>query len=591
MPDIIQLLPDSVANQIAAGEVIQRPASVVKELVENSIDSGADDIKIIIKDAGKTLIQIIDNGCGMSETDARLAFERHATSKIRKAEDLFTIQTMGFRGEALASIAAIAHVELKTKRTEDDLGTFLQIAGSELIGQEAISCSNGSNMFVKNLFFNVPARRKFLKTQGTELRHIIDEFHRLALANPNISFSLNHNDSEIYVLSPGNRRQRVVNIFGKGINHNLVSLETNTSIVKIEGFIGKPEFAKKTGGQQFFFVNNRFMKHPYFYNAVMNAYTNILPPESIPSFFIYFSIDPKHIDINIHPTKTEIKFEDEKYIWQILQATVKESLGKFNIVPSINFDLEHAIEIPLRGNQTVLTQPEIKIDSDYNPFEQEQKSQSGYKGYKFESVRNWEKLYAGKENSENTEFFDDIHRIFQFRNKYIITPVKSGLMFIHINRASERIFYEYFISNSENKSVPTQKLLYPKTIELNHSDSVLLKEKMDEIRLFGFNIDEFGKNTFIINGLPDGINDENIPSLIESILENYKTSNVNAGQSWKENTALILAKTHSNRSEKRMTAEEMKNIIDRLFACKQTSFTQDGKKIIYIFSDEEIEKS
>ncbi len=404
MSDIINLLPDSVANQIAAGEVIQRPASVVKELVENSVDAGSTSIIVNIREAGKNLIQISDNGSGMSETDARMAFERHATSKIKNANDLFAIRTMGFRGEALASIAAIANVELKTKKKDNDLGVAINISGSEVISQEPVSCSDGSNFLIKNLFFNVPARRKFLKKNSTELKHIITEFQRIALVHPEIAMTLQHNDAEIYNLPISNHHERIVNIFGKGIKQNLISIETETTVISIKGFIGKPEFARKTSGEQYFFINDRYMKHPYFYKAVLLAYENILPPDTVPSFFLYFDADPSTIDINIHPTKTEIKFEDERAIWQIVQASVKQSLGKFNIVPSIDFDQESILDIDYSTKNKEIRQPSIEINHSYNPFEEEQKprpnSSSGYsrKEEKSKSM-NWESLYSGFEKS------------------------------------------------------------------------------------------------------------------------------------------------------------------------------------------------
>jgi len=367
MADIIQLLPDSVANQIAAGEVIQRPASVVKELTENAVDAQANSITVNIKDAGKTLIQIIDNGTGMSETDARLAFERHSTSKIQNANDLFSIQTMGFRGEALASVAAIAHIELKTKQTHQEIGTNIQIEGSEVVSQEPTSCTTGSNFAIKNLFYNVPARRKFLKSNTAEFGHIINEFQRVALANPGIEFKLYHNDSEVYILPKSNIRQRIISIFGKKINQNLIPLETLTSIVKIKGFIGKPENAKKKPGEQFFFINQRYMKNPYLNKAILNAYEQILPPDTIPSYFLYLETDPATIDVNIHPTKTEIKFENQQAIWQFLHASVKESLGKNNIVPSIDFEQEQSFDIPVVSKDTHINTPKIKIDPTFNP--------------------------------------------------------------------------------------------------------------------------------------------------------------------------------------------------------------------------------
>ncbi|MGM0621574.1 MAG: DNA mismatch repair endonuclease MutL, partial [Bacteroidota bacterium] len=466
MSDIIQLLPDAVANQIAAGEVIQRPASVVKELVENALDSGADDIVIHIKDAGKTLIKITDNGCGMSPTDARMAFERHATSKILSANDLFCIRTMGFRGEALASVAAIADVELRTKRMEDEVGTLIHIVGSEVKTQEPVACNNGTTITVKNLFYNVPARRKFLKSNTTELKHIINEIQRVALPNPEIKFSFYHNYSPLYELVKTNFRKRIVDVFGKTINQSLVPVKEETSLVNITGFIGQPKFARKTTGEQFFFVNKRYMRHPYFHRAVMQAYEKVLPPETFPSYFLFLDLDPSGIDINVHPTKTEIKFENESTIWQIIHAAIRESLGKHNVVPSIDFDQSGSIDIPVpekeKGDRSY---PEIKIDPGYNPFEQEKEISPGIRGQSNRDNRNlehWEDLYSGAETNNREEqsqlsFKGDEQeprqteekysgkKVLQLKQKYILTPVKSGVMIIDQKRAHERILFEKFM--------------------------------------------------------------------------------------------------------------------------------------------------
>jgi DNA mismatch repair protein MutL len=482
MTDIIHLLPDSVANQIAAGEVIQRPASVIKELVENAIDAGASTIQVLVKDAGRTLIQIIDNGKGMSETDARLSFERHATSKIKTADDLFSLSTMGFRGEALASIAAIAQVELRTRREEDELGILIEVAGSRVEKQEAVSCSKGTMFSVKNLFFNVPARRKFLKANSTELNQIINEFNRIAIIYPQISFSLTHNDSLIYQLSESSLRQRIVSIFGKTINQQLLSIETQTSLVTISGFIGKPESAKKQMHNQYFFVNGRYMRHPYFHKAVMQAFDRMLAPETSPSYFISFSIDPSNIDVNIHPTKTEIKFENEQAIWSIILASVREALGKFNVVPGIDFDQENAAEIPVLNTQTDIKVPTTGFNPEYNPFKQNSESPS----YKRENL-NWEKLYEGFESdkggidetttqsnltfssNESTLLFrneDICSDYFQFRGKYIFTSVKSGLMLIDQHRAHMRILYEQYLQSIKLQKGVSQQMLFPELLEL-----------------------------------------------------------------------------------------------------------------------------
>ena len=515
MADIIHLLPDSVANQIAAGEVIQRPASVIKELVENAIDAGASQIRINIKDAGRTLIQIIDNGSGMSDTDARMSFERHATSKIKSANDIFAIRTMGFRGEALASIAAIADVELRTKEHDKDLGTFIHISGSVIISQEPISCDNGTNFQIKNLFFNVPARRKFLKSNPAELKHIINEVQRVALANPEISITLHHNGSSIYELNGSNKRVRIVSMFGKSINQSLVPIDTETSLAKITGYIGQPQHAKKKMGEQFFFVNQRFMKHPYFHRAIMQAYEKILPPDAIPSYFIYFDINPADIDVNIHPTKTEIKFENESAIWQILHASVREALGKFNVVPSIDFDQAGSVDIPMPLHDfSEVTIPEIKVNPNYNPFETSTPTKNYSGGSSSSSYRpreqavpgNWQSLYKGLEKETHTseipidepvqfrmEEQQNTKISVQFKNKYILTPVKSGLMVIDQKRAHERILYERLMQVLESHEVASQQHLFPETFELNASDATLLTSILPDLRALGFDVREFGR--------------------------------------------------------------------------------------------------
>ena len=506
MPDIIKLLPDSVANQIAAGEVIQRPASVVKELMENSVDAGAGIINVIIKDSGRTLIQVIDDGSGMSETDARLSFERHATSKITSAQDLFAIRTKGFRGEALASIAAVSMVELKTRKKEDDTGTMIMINGSKVEKQEPCSCPEGSGFSVKNLFFNIPARRKFLKSDNTEMRHIITEFQKIVIAHPAIRFSLSHNDNEIYNLGAGNLRQRIIGVFGKQINNDLITLDTATTLINIKGFIGKPENARRTYGEQFFFVNNRFMKHPYFHKAVAEAYQNILPPEAIPSYFIFMEIDPASIDINIHPTKTEIKFEDERSIWQILMASVREALGRFNIVPSLDFEGEGLIDIPVRSVfKDIPDPPAIEIDPQYDPFAGDEKTSnqnSIIERFERENNSDWEKLYSALEREEpRSAMIESERRFFQIKNKYIICPVKSGLMIIDQKRAHERILYERFLENLESNRNISQTELFPVNLELNPADIFVLKEIEDEIRLLGFNF-RITDNMISVTGRP-----------------------------------------------------------------------------------------
>ncbi len=614
MSDIIQLLPDSVANQIAAGEVIQRPASVVKELVENAIDSGATQITVNIKDAGRTLIQVTDNGCGMSDTDARMAFERHATSKIRSANDLFSIRTMGFRGEALASIAAIADVELHTRQLDQEIGTYIHINGSKLTAQDPESCSSGSNFLIKNLFFNVPARRKFLKANSTELKHIINEIQRVSLANPEISISLFHNQQPVYELAKDdNIRKRVVAIFGRNIAQSLIPVETDTSLIRIRGYIGQPKFARKTFGEQFFFVNKRFMKHPFFHRAVTQAYEKILPPDSIPSYFLYFEVDPGNIDINIHPTKTEIKFEDESAIWQIIQASVREALGKFNVVPSIDFDQAGSIEIPLpprSGDQ--IRPPEIKIDPTYNPFntDKKQDSRSGsIPSYGTTQTRYWEKLYDDFERNKGEkdvfpgeeetlpETVEIKHEeafsgktCFQFKNKYILTPVKSGLMVIDQRRAHERILYENFMSVLESNFIASQQQLFPETFNLNAADAELLRSLLDDLKSLGFDIREFGKDTFIINGTPGTLDSTSPVEIIESLLEDIKSTAADLKEKAREKVAASLARASAIPYGYTMKTEEINQLIDQLFACTTPNFSPAGKQVLTIIPVEQFEK-
>lgn len=611
MSDIIQLLPDSVANQIAAGEVIQRPASVVKELVENALDAGATEITIHVKDAGRTLIQINDNGCGMSPTDARMAFERHATSKISSANDLFCIRTMGFRGEALASIAAIADVELRTKKVEDEVGTFIHIVGSEVKTQEATACNNGTGFMIKNLFYNVPARRKFLKGNTTEIKHIIWEVQRIAIPNPEIKISLFHNNSPIYELPKTNHRKRIVDLFGKGINQSLVQVNEETSLVKVFGFVGQPKFARKTIGEQFFFVNGRFMRHPYFQKAVMQAYQQLLPPDTFPSYFLFFEIDPANIDINVHPTKTEIKFENERDIWTIIHAAVRESLGKHNVVPSIDFDQNGIIDIPvpLKSRHNIQF-PEIQINRGYNPFEPAKAPSMGNLGRVQPEKKNldrWEDLYNGTQlklkpidvadsKKEEEPFLLPAgqfsgKKTLQLKQKYILTPVKSGLMIIDQKRAHERILFEKFMEVLKSDSVASQQLLFPQTIELNPADAAILQSILPELLSLGFDIRDFGKNTFIISGTP-GVLDVSSPELIvEKLLEEYKNSPVDARSKAKEQIAISLAKASALDYGSDLKQEEIDHLIDQLFACATPNFSPDGKKVLTIFPTTDIEKS
>ena len=611
MADIIRLLPDSVANQIAAGEVIQRPASVVKELMENAIDSGSTVISILVKDGGKTSIQVIDNGCGMSETDARLAFERHATSKIKEAKDLFEIRTMGFRGEALASIAAVASVTLKTRKSDDELGTEIQISGSEVRLQEPVHCPAGSNFLVSNLFFNVPARRKFLKNASTEFRHIVEEFMRVAISHPDVEFGLIHNDSEIYKLPLSILKQRIIHIFGRSVNANLIPVEADTSIVKVRGFIGRPEYAKKKFGEQYFFINNRYVRHPYFHRAVMNAYDQILQPDHIPSYFIFFESDPKNIDVNIHPTKTEVKFEDEQAVFQIVKATVREAIGKTNIAPSIDFDNEESIKIPFIRKDADVKPPEIPVNPEYNPFDdgyqKNAESKTGRSLYKKAKIPDWEKFYEGfKSESNHPESFkildkheqqsaspdNQMHPVtfLQVKKRYIITAVKSGVMIIDQKRAHERILYEKLIHSLANNFSIAQQTLFPETIELDQHDYSLLNEIFDDVTAIGFDISNFGNCTIVVNGCPADIRNPEPKTLIESILEGYRDTKEDIKKNTKEKVARCLAKSSAIGYGVVLSHPEMQVLVDQLFACENPNYSPSGKKIISIIDLQELEK-
>lgn len=604
MSDIIQLLPDSVANQIAAGEVIQRPASAVKELVENALDAGADEIVIYIKDAGKTSIKIVDNGCGMSPADARMAFERHATSKISSANDLFSIRTMGFRGEALASVAAIADVELRSKRPEDEVGIYIHITGSAVISQEPVACNNGTAIIVKNLFFNVPARRRFLKSNTTELKHIINEIQRVALPNPDIRFLFYHNYALLYDLGKSNIRRRIADIFGKNINQSLIPVGEETSLVKIAGYIGQPKYARKTMGEQFFFVNKRYMRHPYFHKAVMQAYEKLLPSDSFPSYFLMLDIEPGEIDINIHPTKTEIKFENDSAIWQIINATVRESLGKHNIVPSIDFDMEGSVEIPIRKKYSgEISFPEVVTDPDYNPFTEKGSGTGRQREYFRVGADHWESLYNPPDTGDQSRiaFKGDEDqkmpggeytgkKVLQLKQKYILTPVKSGIMVIDQKRAHERILYEKFMEILKTESIVSQQELFPQKIELDTADSLLLKSILDDLLALGFDIREFGTNTFVVNGTP-GLLDTSTPQMIvEKLLEEYKNSPVDAQAKVREQVAGSLAKASALDYGIELKREEADRLIDKLFACETPNYSPDGKKVLTIIPLGDIEK-
>jgi DNA mismatch repair protein MutL len=609
--DVIQLLPDSVANQIAAGEVIQRPASVVKELMENSLDSGAGEVIIHIKDAGKTLIQITDNGCGMTPTDARMAFERHATSKIRQANDLFAIRTLGFRGEALASVAAIADIEMRTRRYEDETGTFLHIIATNVISQEPVACQHGTTILVKNLFFNVPARRKFLKSEAYELKNIISEVQRVAIPNPEIAFQLYHNNTLLHDLPSGNIMKRIVGIFGKNISHCLIPVNSVTSVVTVTGFTGLPKFARKTMGEQFFFTNRRFMRHPWFHKAVMQAYEKLLPTDAFPSYFLFLEVDPGCIDINVHPTKTEIKFEDENAIWQIIHAAIRESLGKNSIVPSIDFDQQGSIEIPIPPKErSGVPEPMIFLNPDYNPFNLPDQSDfmpdlSSWR--ERTNLRNWDQLYEGM-NQDPSLFRQNIspqnqeirlpdspyqvsgRKVFQLKQKYLVFPVKSGMMVIDQRRAQERILFERFLEILRTDQVASQQLLFPHTFELNNADAGLLKELLPDLQALGFDIREFGKDTFIINGVPGILETSSPVSIVEKLLEEFKNSPVNARIRMHEQVAGSLARASAMNYGEDLLPIEMEQLVDQLFACSSPNFTNDGKTVLTIIPMEDIDK-
>lgn len=612
MSDIIHLLPDSVANQIAAGEVIQRPASVLKELVENSIDAGATFIQILIKDAGRTLIQVVDNGKGMSETDARMAFERHATSKITDAADLFSLKTMGFRGEALASIAAVAQVELRTRRAEDELGVFVEIAGTRVFKQEMVQCDTGTAFQVKNLFFNVPARRRFLKSDNVEKSHILTEFYRIALVNSNVAFALFDGDDEMFQLPASNNKVRIENIFGKNAKkrwqQQLLTIETSTNLVSINGYVGKPEFAQKSA-IQYFFVNGRYMRHPYFHKAVLLAYNQMIQANESPNYFIYLEVDPQTIDVNIHPTKTEIKFENEQAIWSILSASIKESLGKFNIIPSIDFDQEGALEMPTSMSIENVRPPQTNFNPNYNPF--------GTSAYKRPAL-DWENLYGNFEKKTETiesmpnwqpesimpeiissvpeekqqimEISEQRADNFQFKNRYIITSLKSGMLMIDQHRAHVRILFEQYISQIENRKALSQQILFPEILELSADDVLIFEQMLPDLQYLGFDFEPQANHSFNVRGVPENGGTGSVIDLLLIMLDKTKTTAEDLSTTMHESIAFSLAESSALKNGQRLSNEEMSDLINRLFACANHNFTPDGKRILTIFTHEEIDK-
>lgn len=608
MTDIIHLLPDAVANQIAAGEVVQRPASAVKELLENAIDAGADKIQLVIKDAGKALIQIVDNGCGMSVTDARMCFERHATSKVKKAEDLFAIRTMGFRGEAMASIAAIAQVEMKTRRHEDEIGTCISIEGAQVVAQEPVATAAGTQISIKNLFFNTPARRNFLKSNPVEMRHIIDEFQRVALAYPAVFFSLHHDGTEIFNLPKGNLKQRIVHLFGNNYNERLVPVEEETTIINLKGYIGKPAFAKKTRGEQFFFVNNRFIKDPYLNHAVSSAFEDLLPDDSYPLYVLFIEIDPAKIDVNVHPTKTEIKYLDEKSIYAILKSAVKRSIGRYNIAPTLDFDQETGFSnmITQKAVEDIVP-PSINFNPDFNPFASDSSSTSGYssspRNYDAKpSAKNWGSLYEITDQPvvEQTSIYaEDSHEIetskkqyMQLHNRYIVSQIKSGLMVIDQQMAHERILYERFLVHLDDRKGASQQSLFPQTITLNANDFELAKSLLDDIKSLGFDVREFGKNTLVVEGVPVDLGSSSIneTQLFEQLIEGFKNTQQELKLSKRDRLARSLAKNSAIKAGTALAQEEMNTLIDELFACKTPNFSVSGKPVIQTITLAELDK-
>ena len=613
MVDIIQLLPDHVANQIAAGEVVQRPASLVKELLENAIDAKATSVNLVIKDAGKTLVQVIDNGIGMSVKDARFCFERHATSKIKAAEDLFNINTKGFRGEALASIAAIAHVELKTKRELDEIGTHIVIEGSKVDAQDAVVVPVGTSISVKNLFYNIPARRNFLKTNTVETRHVIDEFHRVALAHPQVAFSFINNGSTVFNLPVSNMRQRIVNIFGAKTNEKLVPVSEETEIVSVEGFVVKPEFAKKGRGEQFFFVNNRFIKSPYLHHAINSAFEGLLKESGQPGYFLFLQVDTTSIDINIHPTKTEIKFDDEHAIYAMLRASVKHSLGQFSIVPVLDFNKDPEMDTPYDFNTKNPVAPTIEVDRNFNPFEKEQRRRNDYATFKENSnsqLNSWEAMYVGLKSNENSlnlesiefeseevtgSFFESEEKTpseitFQLQNKYIMSPIKSGIMVIHQNLAHQRVLYESILKNITVKEAISQQLLFPLRLNFTSQDIEVLKNIQEQLEHTGFGFSAFEEETIEINGIPVSVKESEIKNILECLVNDIRTDIPDVGFSQNDLLAKSLAKSLAVKTGKTMNVEEQEHLVHQLFACKEPTKSPNNKPVLMILDASDIDK-
>lgn len=624
MSDIIKLLPDHVANQIAAGEVVQRPASVVKELLENAIDAGATTIKLVVKDAGRTLIQVIDDGKGMSSTDARLSFERHATSKIITADDLFALSTKGFRGEALASIAAVAHVDLKTKPEDEEVGTRIEIEGSTIKNQEVCAAPKGTSIAVKNLFFNIPARRNFLKSDAVELRHVIDEFQRVALAHEAIAFVLYHNDSELFNLPKTNKRQRIVGVFGPKTNEKLVPVSEETEIVNIDGFIIKPEFSKKTKGEQFFFVNDRFIKHPYLNHSVSAAFDGLLPDRARASYFIYLKVNPKTIDINIHPTKTEVKFEDEHAIYTLLRAAVKHSLGQFNIAPILDFNRESNMDTPYSYKNKEAQVPKVEVDRHFNPFEQEQKVKtSGFNSapnYEKKSAAGWENLYAGLDRKNDTSNFSHVEienepeaeslfveqeskgfseaketesdsaNTYQLHNKYIVSAIKSGMMLIDQSRAHQRVLYEEFLRNITVKESVSQQLLFPLRLDFSASEIDILKELKDSLENTGFALSMPEAGVLEVSGIPASIQESEVSIVLEQLLSDVEQEVPDTGFSQTDVLAKSMAKSMAVKTGEKLDELSREHLVNKLFACTEPTLSPFLKKTFITLTVDELDR-
>ncbi len=630
MSDIIHLLPDSVANQIAAGEVIQRPASVIKELVENAVDAGATTIQIVLKDAGRTLIQVIDNGKGMSPTDARLAFERHSTSKIRSADDLFTLRTMGFRGEALASIAAIAQVELRTRRSEDEVGTCVRMSASQCEGQESVSTPVGSNFAVKNIFFNVPARRKFLKSNQVELSNILGEFERMALINTQVAFTLTHNDTELFDLPASNLRQRIVALFGKSLNQQLLALDTETSLVKISGYVGRPESARKRGALQYFFVNGRYMRHPYFHKAVTICYEHLVPVGEMPNYFINLTVEPETIDVNIHPTKSEIKFENEQPIWQILSASVKEALGKYSAAPTIDFDMDDAPEIPISKPGSHVAPPTVQVDKSYNPF----RPGGGGGGAAAKRPQyDWQQLYSSFNNSpreeeplrpdageevpskadfsgdyvsklsddtpvENNTIFPDFESklnqsgrpVLQLKGRYITVPTPDGLMVVDQHRAHGVVLFERFMTGISSREMASQRILFPEMMQLTVSQAAVLRSIWNELTALGFDLADMGQNSYSVNAVPAGVEGVDACDLIGQMIATASEKEHDAKASLQRRIAWTLAEAAAVPVGQTLSKEEMSTLVDDLLALKTPAYTPAGKSVFVVISYDELQK-